>query len=283
MGKGTDNLRYSMMEVEEGTYLPEEDIEYTEQDGSQRILTIKYTSDRIAFDETYPYLDDSFHYKLHRFVNNWLLYHVVMPLNRLRFGVRFEGKKRLKEYKDLFRNGAMTVCNHVYRWDMVCVFDAMKFRKMWFPIYGEHLMGNDSWFMRYAGGIPVAQTRGGMKAFNEAFDELHRRRQWLHVFPEASSWRHYVPVRPFQKGAFTMAYKYDIPVIPCVITYRPRTGLYRLTGKKNTPLMTLHIGTPVIPDTSRPRKEEVSRLLRESHSQMVNMAGILKNPWPAEA
>ena len=80
-----------------------------------------------------------------------------------------------------------------------------------------------------------------------------------------------------------MAYKYDIPVIPCVITYRPRTGLYRLTGKKNTPLMTLHIGTPVIPDTSRPRKEEVSRMLRESHSQMVNMAGILKNPWPAEA
>ncbi|MGN0189108.1 MAG: lysophospholipid acyltransferase family protein [Candidatus Cryptobacteroides sp.] len=283
MGKGTDNLRYSMMEVEEGTYLPEEDIEYPEHDSGGHLLEIEYTSEKIAFDETYPYLDDSFHYKFHRFLNSWLLYNFVIPMNRIRFGVRFDGKKRLREYGKLFRNGAMTVCNHVYRWDMVCIFDALKFRKMWFPIYGEHMMGKDAWFMRYAGGIPVAQTKGGMKRFNEGFDELHRRGQWLHVFPEASSWRHYVPIRPFFKGAFTMAYKYAIPVIPCVISFRPRTGFYRLTGKKDVPLMTLHIGTPIVPDTGKPRKDEVSRLINEAHSQMERMAGILKNPWPAEA
>ncbi|MGM9786004.1 MAG: lysophospholipid acyltransferase family protein [Candidatus Cryptobacteroides sp.] len=282
MGKGTDNLRYRQMEVEEGTFLPEWDIEYPEQDPFEHTVEVVYNSDRVALDETYPYLDDSFRYKLNRWLNSFLLYTIVMPGNRLRFGLRIEGKKELKKYRHLFRDGAMTVCNHVYRLDMVCILDAMKFKRIWFPIYGEHIMGKDGWYMRYVGGIPVAQTKAGMRAFNEAFDELHRRKQWLHVFPESCSWRHYVPIRPFQKGAFTMAYRYGMPVIPCCISYRPRTGIYKLFDKADVPLVTLHIGTPIIPDTSKPRKDEVERLLVESHSQMVKMAGIKNNPWPAQ-
>ena len=78
-----------------------------------------------------------------------------------------------------------------------------------------------------------------------------------------------------------MAYKYGMPVVPCVITYRPRTGFYKLTEKPDVPLLTLHIGVPIIPDLTVPRKKEVERILKEAHSQMVKMAGIKKNPWPA--
>ena len=84
------------------------------------------------------------------------------------------------------------------------------------------------------------------------------------------------------KGALTMAYKYNMPVIPCVISYRPRTGIFRLFDKANVPLLTLNVGTPVLPDITKPRKDEVGRLLNEAHAQMVRMAGIRKNPWPAE-
>ena len=45
--------------------------------------------------------------------------------------------------------------------------------------------------------------------------------------------------------------------------------------------MTVHVGDAIIPDLNRPRKEEVDRMLREAHAQMVKMAGIVKNPWPA--
>lgn len=280
MGKGTDNVKYKEMEVNEGVYIPEYDIEYPEDDSSRKIAGVRYNGTDLNLDENYPYLDNSFRYKLHHFFNRTLLTLVVKPLNRIRYGVKINGN--LRQYRKTFPEGAMTVCNHVYRWDLVCVLNALGFKNVWFPIYGDHMRSKDAWFMRYVGGIPVPESKAGMRPFNEAFDKLHEKGEWMHVFPEASSWRFYTPIRSFKKGAFTMAYKYNMPVIPCVITYRPRTGIFRLFDKANIPLVTLNVGTPILPDITKPRKDEVGRLLNETHAQMVRMAGIIKNPWPAE-
>ena len=91
----------------------------------------------------------------------------------------------------------------------------------------------------------------------------------------------YKPLRPFQKGAFTMSYKYGKPLLPCVITFRERKGIFRLFGPKELPLLTVTIGEPIIPDTTQPRKTEVERLRQVAHEQMTHMAGITHNPWPA--
>ena len=138
--------------------------------------------------------------------------------------------------------------------------------------------------MGIAGGIPIPEAEAGMSAmkkFNEAFDEFHRRGWWFHIFPEACRWDMYKPLRPFQKGAFTMSYKYDKPLLPCVITYRERKGIFRLFGPKELPLLTVTIGEPIYPDTTQPRKTEVERLRDVAHAQMQEMAGITHNPWPA--
>ena len=126
----------------------------------------------------------------------------------------------------------------------------------------------------------MAETVAGMRKFNEAFDEFHCRGDWILVFPKEVRWNYYKPIRPFRKGAFTMAYKYNVPIIPFVITYRKRTGLYRLFGKQSEPLMTLHVEKPMLPDRTHGRKEEVDRMRIELHAQMERMAGILENPWP---
>ena len=78
-----------------------------------------------------------------------------------------------------------------------------------------------------------------------------------------------------------MSYKYNKPLLPCVITYRERTGIYRLFGKKDMPLLTITIGEPILPDTTQPRKIEVERLREVAHTLMTKMAGITHNPWPA--
>lgn len=283
MGKGIDNLRYREMKTEDGVYLPDVDIEYPEDRSDAHIAGVRYNGTEVALDDTYPYYDGSFRYRFNHFLNRALLRVIVIPVNRMRYGLKIVGKENLKAYEAQLKDGAMTVCNHVYRWDLTCVLDAIGNRNLWFPIYGEHLRGKDAWFMRYLGGVPVPESRSGMRPFDAAFDEFHRRKEWLHVFPEAASWRFYAPIRSFKKGAFTMAYKYGIPVIPFVISYRRRTGIYRLFDKPEVPLLTLHVGTPIFPDVSRPRKEECGRLLREAHAQMVSMAGITVNPWPAEA
>ena len=280
MGKGVDNLKYRQMQVQPGVYLPDIDIEYPEEDPEKKIAPVRYNGRQVVLDETFPYRDESFHSRLHHLLNRLMLVCLVSWLNRLRYGLIIEGKENLKKYRERFADGAMTVCNHVYRWDMACVLAATGYRTTWFPIYGDHMRGKDMWFMRYLGGVPVPETRGGMRPFSEAFDEYHRRKDWLHFFPESCSWKFYAPIRPFKKGAFTMAYKYGLPVIPMVHSYRPRTGIHRLFDKKEIPLVTLHVGTPVFPDLTKNVKEESHRLLTEAHAQMVRMAGILKNPWP---
>lgn len=282
MGKGRDNIKIKELVLEEGRYIPDCDIEYPETNPFEHIIEVVYNTDKeIKLDDTYPYLDDSFHYKINELINHLGLDLGVIWLNKVKYGLKIEGRKKMRRYLKLYKDGAMTLCNHVYRFDMVSILSTMLFKKLRFPIYGDHIRGKESWYMRYVGGIPIPEEKSGLRRFNEAFDELRRRKTWLHVFPESCSWKYYVPIRPFKKGAFTMAYKYNIPIIPLVISYRERKGIYKWFDKAEVPLITIHVGDAILPDLSKPRKEEIDRLLHESHAQMVKMAGIIKNPWPA--
>ena len=79
-----------------------------------------------------------------------------------------------------------------------------------------------------------------------------------------------------------MAYKYNMPLLPLYINYRPRTGIYKLFGKKDEPLLTISIGEPIFPDTTKPRKVEVDRLRDIAFERMLKMAGIVENVWPCK-
>lgn len=79
-----------------------------------------------------------------------------------------------------------------------------------------------------------------------------------------------------------MAYKYNMPLLPCVITYRERTGIYRLFAPKNVPLLQVEIGEPILPDKANPRGQEIDRLREQAHRTMERMAGIVRNSWPVK-
>lgn len=235
----------------------------------------------IAFDDTYPYLDDSFKYKLNKTVCYSLLWALASLVNRVRYGVRIEGRSNVTKNRKLFKGGAMTICNHVFRWDMICVLQAVRFRTIRIPMFSLPFTGKDSWFMTSIGGIPIPEDRSGLRCFNEALDEMHRRGDWFHIFPESCSWKFYAPIRPFKIGAFNIAYKYNLPIIPCAISYRKRKGIFKLFGDASEPLITIHVGEPIIPDTTANRKTETARLREIAHAKMMSMAGIVSNPWPA--
>ncbi len=234
----------------------------------------------LTIDASYPYLDKSLKGRLENWKTYFIIFALAFILNPLRYGLKIVGKENIRNNRHFFKNGAMTIGNHVYRWDFLAIVQAIKYRRMWFPARAENLLGPDAKLIRGAGGIPVPDGIGGIKQFNAAFDELHKKGKWFHCFPEACRWDFYTPIRPFRKGAFSMAVKYNLPIIPTVFTYRKPTGLRALLGVKH-PLVTLHVGTPVLPDPNLKRNENVSRMLSEAHRQMVEMANIVKNPWPA--
>ncbi|MFP3090154.1 1-acyl-sn-glycerol-3-phosphate acyltransferase [Treponema sp. TIM-1] len=235
----------------------------------------------VILDEHYPFLDKSLGFRIRSALIYLGIFTLVFFLLPIRFGLKIEGRNILKKYRALFRNGALTVSNHMLRWDFLCILKAIRFRRLYFPAWKENISGPDRHLIRLVGGIPVPTDIHVIKYFNQAFDELHARKKWFHVFPESSNWPYYQPIRPFKKGMFTMAYKYQLPVIPMAFSYRPAWGLYRLF-KKNYPLITLRIGEPLLPDLTLPRKEAVNLLRNQCHKSIVELAGIRDNPWPSE-
>jgi 1-acyl-sn-glycerol-3-phosphate acyltransferase len=238
----------------------------------------------VTLDEQYPFLDKSPKFKLWSALIYLGIFTLVFPLLQIRFGLKIEGRSIVKKNRKMFKNGAMTVSNHMLRWDFLAVLKAVRWRRLWFPAWKENVSGPDRHVIRAAGGIPVPSEIHAIKYFNQAFDELHSRKKWFHAFPESSNWHYYQPIRPFKKGVFSMAYKYNLPLIPMAFSYREPTGLFKLYIKKNYPLITLRIGEPILPDLNLPRKEAVILLRQQCHTKIVELAGIKEgeNPYPCE-
>ncbi|MDR2404389.1 MAG: 1-acyl-sn-glycerol-3-phosphate acyltransferase [Spirochaetaceae bacterium] len=260
-------------------YIPDIGLEYPGKPDEHLILKPREVD--LILDENYPFLDKSPWFRFRSALIYLGIFTLVFVISPIRFGLRIEGRKILKKHRALFRRGALTVSNHVFRWDFLCILQAVRFRRLYFPAWKENISGSDRNLIRLVGGIPVPTDIHVMRSFSRAFDELHEQGKWFHVFPEGSNWPYYQPIRPFKKGMFTMAYRYNIPIIPMAFSYRPAGGLYRLF-KKNYPLITLRMGEPILPDLSLSRKEAVNLLRAVCHRRITELAGIQNNPWPCE-
>ncbi len=271
---------YRNFKVREEVFVPEPPVEFSGDNPFTRMAPIRGELKDIKFDDTYTYLDKSLKFKILHFIIYLVTWIVAFPVNRIRFGLRIEGREKIRQNRKLFAQGVMTVCNHVHRWDMICVMQAMRYRKAWIPMYAQPFRGKDSFLMKTIGGIAIPEERSGLRAFDKALEELHARKQWIHIFPESCSWKFYAPLRPFKIGAFNMAYRYAIPIVPMIISFRPRKGWRRFFGD-GEPLITLHVGDPIVPNLDAPRKEETARMRDLAHQTMLDMAGIVSNPWPS--
>jgi 1-acyl-sn-glycerol-3-phosphate acyltransferase len=239
----------------------------------------------ITIGADYPFLDKSFGYRFMRGLTHLGIFVLVFVISPVRFGLKIEGREILRRYRGLLKNGAMTVSNHVHRWDFLFVLQALRYRLMYIPVWKENLRGPDMDLIRLIGGIPVPDDIHSIKYFNGAFDEVRAKKKWIHVFPETAMWWYYRPIRPFQKGVFTMAYRYKLPVLPLAFFFSKPSfpfTLVNLLRKKKLPMITVRIGEPLLPDTELPRKEAVQKLRRECHETIIRLAGVTDNPWPAE-
>ena len=281
-----ENLRYKDLEVKPGVYVPDAGIDYPEDEPTTRLFNAKQDREFVV-DENYPFVDDRLSWRLEQKYWGWpfvLHFAVGFLALRCKFGLRFEGREILKKYKDVLKGGAISLGNHCNPLDCPAIILALKGKStVKIPMFTPNFRTKHQYLMRLVGGVPIPEPQAGlsaMKKFNQAFDTFHERGYWFHIFPEAAQWPFYKPLRPFQKGAFTMAYKYGMPLVPCAVVYRKRTGLYRLTGKKCEPLLTVKIGEPIIPDTTQPRKDEVERLRNLAYERILELAGITHNTWP---
>ena len=85
-------------------------------------------------------------------------------------------------------------------------------------------------------------------------------------------WLFYPDIRPFKKAVFSYAVKFDKPIVPIAMSFRPRKGILRLFSKK--PAVDMNIGEPIYPNKELPRREAEEELRARAYRIMQNMCGI---------
>ena len=247
------------------------DYNYPER-SDEHMITVKHLRNT-HFDEHYQYLEKGIWHKIKRAALVVLLNLVAFPVVSFRHGLKIHGREILKKYKKEFKDGAITISNHVFMWDYICIMKAIRPRLEYLPGWKTNFEGPNGPLIRWVGGIPVpTDNRHAMAKFQRAIEEVLKNKKWLHFFPEGSMWFYYPDIRPFKKAVFKYAVKYDKPVIPFAFSFRPRTGIYKFFGK--APLVDLHIGEPLYPDTSLSVLEATEKLHAEAYHIIQEMCGI---------
>ena len=238
----------------------------------QHMIRVKHLRD-VNLDENYPYLQKSFLFKCQRGLLRICQYTILPVVMWIRHGLHIHGKQKLREYKPLFERGLITVSNHVFMWDYICIMVALRPRLGFFPAWKTNLEGPNGPLIRMAGGIPIpTDSIRPMIRFKQAMEEVLARGSWLHFFPEGSMWFYYPDIRPLKKAVFKYAVSFDRPILPITFSFRPRKGLWKLLGK--SPLVDLNIGDPIFFDGELTPPEAARKMQEEAYRVMQAMNGI---------
>ncbi len=249
------------------------DLHYTYPERSDaHMLELKRTRE-ITLDEHYPYMPRGFWFRVFRALVAALLHLIVFPLMHLTHGLRIYGRENLKKHKKELKNGAITVSNHVFMWDYLCVLKAIRPHISYFPAWKPNFESGFQPFMRVLGGMPIPEGDvRAMCAFKKGMDEVASSDRWLHVFAEGSLWYFYPDIRPLKPAAFTYAVKYGKPLIPISMSFRPRKGFRKIFGKG--PFVDLHIAAPLYANKDLPPRQAADELRRRTYRIMQEMNGI---------
>ena len=236
------------------------------------MIDVKHLRD-VVLDENYPYLQKSFWFKCQRGFLRFCQYTVLPLVMWVRHGLRIHGKEKLKAHNALLEKGLMTISNHVFMWDYICIMVALRPRLGYFPAWKTNLEGPNGPLIRMAGGIPVpTDSLRPMVKFKEALEEVLDMGSWMHFFPEGSMWFYYPDIRPLKKAVFKYAVTFDRPIVPIAFSFRPRKGLWKLLGR--SPLVDLNIGDPIFHDKDLPKLEATRKMQQDAYHILQTMCGI---------
>ena len=238
----------------------------------EHMINVKHIRD-VNCDEHYPYLQKSNWFRVQRGILRVCQYTVLPLVMWMRHGLHIHGKEKLRQHKNLLSDGMITVSNHVFMWDYICIMVALRPRLGYFPAWQNNLEGPNGPWIRMAGGIPIpTHSLRAMVSFKHAMEEVLASGSWMHFFPEGSMWFYYPDIRPLKKAVFKYAVRYDRPVLPLSFSFRPRKGLWKLMGK--SPLVDLHIGDPILWNRSLTHGEAIKKLQADAYHTMQVMSGI---------
>ena len=253
-------------------YIPKTEFIFPEKTDDQ-IFKVRYKR-KVKINRQYYNRLKTFVFKFVQFFFRILYVLIAFPLVKIRYHLKVEGKKQLKKYKKtLKKDGFITVSNHVFLWDFVALCETMKMGFPKVPMLNELIYSKYGGIFTLAGAVVIPKDRNAFRGFYGFMDETFKQNKWVHIYPEKGIWYYYAPIRPFFRGAAYFACTYNKPIVPIAYSYRERKGIAKIFNDKD-PYITVHIGEPVYPDMSLPKREAETKLNKEIRNKMIKMAGF---------
>lgn len=215
-----------------------------------------WTPLRFQASPGFDYLLDGVLGKISHFLVKIVALAILKPFNRLAFGFRIRGKENIRK---VIKTGAVTICNHVHPMDCTFLFTAFWRKRMYYLTLSSNFqIPLIRHIIRIFGAIPISNNISAKQEMRQAMNSALQKGRFVQIYPEGILRPYYASLRPFQNGAFHMAYINNKPILPAVITFREPKGLYKIYKRK--PCIQLTVLDPIYPNTKSQKTEEVRRL-----------------------
>jgi 1-acyl-sn-glycerol-3-phosphate acyltransferase len=143
-----------------------------------------------------------------------------------------EGQLVIKEVKGIenymaVRGGAILTCNHFHPYDNYAVYKAIEHtlraeKRQLYKVIREgnytNFPGLYGYFFRHCNTLPLSSDFGTMKKMLCGVDTLLKQGEKILIYPEQGMWWNYRKPRPLKDGAFQLAVRSGVPVIPFFIS-----------------------------------------------------------------
>lgn len=215
-------------------------------------------------DGKYKYVNGNIFYKFAHYFVRGLMFVFRRPIARLCASGKVEGRENIKGV-----NNAVVVVNHVHPLDCVLCMNALNKRHLYVTIGDFNNFDNAlGGLLRAWGVLPLVPRLDAQKNFWKACSQLlNKKKTFVVVYPEASLWLYYEKVRPFMNGAFHMAVKNNVPVVPMFISFK-KTGKFDKNGVEKRRAC-VSILKPIYPRPELSEKENINNLRETSYQMMA--------------
>jgi len=190
----------------------------------------------------------------------WIYAPLCVVFDHLVFGIRIEGRHHLLARRDA---PCILVSNHSLYLDPAIIIHTLFPRRAYYMALKSHFRHPVGGFLlRLMGGVPIPGA-SGMKAAETTTRTALARGHCVHVFPEGVLTHFNQDLKPFISGAFYLAVRIGVPVIPLTLVHYPR----RWFGREISPYfrrVKCVIGEPV----------DSTKLPQESDRQAANRMAI---------
>lgn len=233
------------------------------------ILEIKNETRKVKFDDKYNYKVRNIFFRGWSWLIRALAIIFFNPFMVLKYNMWTFG---VNNQKSLKHKPFIITCNHVHLFDDVSIgSNLFAGRKIYFTTLDRNI--KRPWigfWLRSLGGIPIpAHSLSGMKKFNEDIAEILRDGKPVLYNPEGSLWPCYREIRPYKRGAFSMAAKNNVPVLPLVIVFKrkkKRNGKFKYT-------INFAMCKPIYPDKTLPdEKSQSEKMMQQTYEVTKRVA-----------